>query len=444
MAQRAPFTTTLQERPLSELLAGVLTRRVTGAMVFESPDGVRYAIIVERGRVQKCWADAPVSTLSDLLLEFGWLGEKDVAETYEVALLRRQPFGRTLVDLNFVTPRALDKILVTQLVRKLRFIGNLPRETHVSFYEGLDPLPTIPALPMIVTPLSTLWNVATCHAEAVQQLHFLEQFRGRPLHLHPLSDLAQFGFNSRELAFVANAKLLQADWLALCSEIGLTRPIAQSLIYVLLLTRHIEQGQQLRPIGVDLAEPAHATIATQQPESVTAEAPGVDESETTSLDRATRRALAADAHQRAERLLRQGRLPQALEQAKAATDLDPEEHVYLGLRVWIESSIPGNSEQLAVAIATLDAVVEREPMNLTMRYYRAQILKRLDRMAEAVAEWRLIAEFDGNHIDAVRELRLWEMRSSRPPPKRSLSGIQRVEGPVARTPSFFGRLLRRR
>jgi curved DNA-binding protein CbpA len=130
---------------------------------------------------------------------------------------------------------------------------------------------------------------------------------------------------------------------------------------------------------------------------------------------------AAMAFQRAEVLLKKNNLEAAEKEARSAVTDDPDQPDYEAVLAWIEAqrSGPDVTEQ----IGRLTKALKKEPDNLRARWYRAQLYKRMGRDTLARSDFRQIIEVNPNHLDATRELRLYEMRrSSRPPPTSRESG----------------------
>ncbi len=128
---------------------------------------------------------------------------------------------------------------------------------------------------------------------------------------------------------------------------------------------------------------------------------------------------AATAFQRAEILLKRNALAQAEEEARSALADDPSQPEYRALLAWLEAQKPG--ADLNLAIAALDKVISALPNDVRTRWYRGQLYKRLGRDNRAIRDFRAIVEQDPRHVDAQREIRLYEMRNtggSRPPSDR--------------------------
>jgi len=119
---------------------------------------------------------------------------------------------------------------------------------------------------------------------------------------------------------------------------------------------------------------------------------------------------AATAFQKAEVLMKRNNTPAALEEARKAVELDPSQADYIALLAWLESSqLNTNLEEI---LARIEKAQRLEPNNTRIRWYRGSILKRLGKNGKAVADFRFIAENDPRHLDAQREIRLYEMRKA--------------------------------
>jgi curved DNA-binding protein CbpA len=117
---------------------------------------------------------------------------------------------------------------------------------------------------------------------------------------------------------------------------------------------------------------------------------------------------AATAFQKAEVLMKRNNNVAALEEARRALELDPSQADYIALLAWVESSqLNANLEDI---LARIEKAQRMEPNNTRIRWYRGSILKRLGKNGKAVGDFRFIVENDPRHVDAQREIRLYEMR----------------------------------
>ncbi len=119
---------------------------------------------------------------------------------------------------------------------------------------------------------------------------------------------------------------------------------------------------------------------------------------------------AATAFQKAEVLMKRNNNAAALEEARRALELDPTQADYIALLAWVESSqLNANLDEI---LARIEKAQRMEPNNTRIRWYRGSILKRQGKSGKAVGDFRFIVENDPRHVDAQREIRLYEMRKA--------------------------------
>jgi curved DNA-binding protein CbpA len=117
---------------------------------------------------------------------------------------------------------------------------------------------------------------------------------------------------------------------------------------------------------------------------------------------------AVTAFQKAEVFVKRNNTSAALEEAKKALELDPTQADYIALLAWLESSqLNPNLEDI---LARIEKATRMEPNNTRIRWYRGLLLKRMGKNGKAVGEFRFVVENDPRHVDAQREIRLYEMR----------------------------------
>ncbi len=117
--------------------------------------------------------------------------------------------------------------------------------------------------------------------------------------------------------------------------------------------------------------------------------------------------------QKAEVLLKKRDLHAALEEATRALEGDPTQADYLALHTWIRSQI-GNGK-LDEHIVDLGRAVDMQPNNVRALWYRGQLLKRAGREPLAMKDFRAILEVKPNHVDAKRELHVYDLRRKTDP-----------------------------
>ena len=164
---------------------------------------------------------------------------------------------------------------------------------------------------------------------------------------------------------------------------------------------------------------------------------------------------AATAFQKAEVLMKRNNNAAALEEARKAVELDPSQADYIALLAWLDSTaLNANLDEI---LARIEKAQRLEPNNTRIRWYRGSILKRMGKNGKAVGDFRFIVENDPRHLDAQREIRLYEMRkaeqrrtgqkspSDRPSaqPARSSGAPASVKPGESGTSSRFGKWFKR-
>lgn len=123
--------------------------------------------------------------------------------------------------------------------------------------------------------------------------------------------------------------------------------------------------------------------------------------------------LAVSAFQRAEVYARKGDWASAERSARQAMEADPEQPEYGALWAWVVTKsgqrVPG--ESMDDLLELLNRAVRQVKDNVRVRLYRAQVLKWVGRVPEAMRDYRAVVELEPNHIEAQRELRLYRMRN---------------------------------
>jgi curved DNA-binding protein CbpA len=151
------------------------------------------------------------------------------------------------------------------------------------------------------------------------------------------------------------------------------------------------------------------------------------------------RALAADlAFQKAEALLARGKLEAAEQEVKRALELDPKRADCLALAAWLAALKP-DADQRRVA-ADFARAQRGAEQNVKVHWYRGLFLKRVGRHASALQAFRFIVEKEPRHIDAAREVRLYEQRLKNSPKARP----SLTPDPESPPSSAWSRLFKRR
>src|SRR5205814_2143077 len=84
----------------------------------------------------------------------------------------------------------------------------------------------------------------------------------------------------------------------------------------------------------------------------------------------------------------------------------------IALLAWLEAMKPSNqrAEATRIRIAMLDRALSIDPTHEQALFWRAQLHKRVENHAAAMRDFRHVVAMNDRNLDAVRELRLYEMR----------------------------------
>ncbi len=143
---------------------------------------------------------------------------------------------------------------------------------------------------------------------------------------------------------------------------------------------------------------------------------------TAEQDRETPALAAEAAFQAAQLCVGRKQFLQAERFARQACEHDRGSAEYLALHAWVrmqsgELSSPARASQI---MAALNRAVLKERASVSIRFYRAQALKRLGRHDDAYKDFVFVARRQPGNLDAMREVRLHQMRLRN---KQKTSGV---------------------
>lgn len=130
---------------------------------------------------------------------------------------------------------------------------------------------------------------------------------------------------------------------------------------------------------------------------------------------------AATEFQKAEFLLkRSAGDPQAYEIVKRCVSLDGEQADYMALLAWLDAQKPEclSREKTLEKVRVLDQCIEKNPNCERAFFYRGMLYKRIEELSKAIKDFKRAADLNPRNLDAIREVRLHNMRggASKPPP----------------------------
>ena len=129
---------------------------------------------------------------------------------------------------------------------------------------------------------------------------------------------------------------------------------------------------------------------------------------------------AATEFQKAEFLLKRNDTSLAFELAKKAHALDPEQADYLAMVTWLDAQRPEwiGREKTLEKIAVLDRCIKMNVNSERAYFWRGLLYKRIDETSKALKDFKKAGELNPRNLDAMREVRLHNIRGgqSKPPP----------------------------
>jgi tetratricopeptide (TPR) repeat protein len=471
----------LSTTSLAELLVLALERRLSGSFVFQSPVSDKSALVVASGRVTKVRTAEPVEPLGRLLTESGVIDAPTLEHALRLAHQRNDRLGDALIQLDALDRGVLERTLREQLGRRLSWLGQLPEASAYGFYANVDFLEDRPECG--TDPLALIWRcIREGRGPHPRQEAVLSALGARPLRLASRAMLDRFELPPRERACFESLRTRPLALEALVELTGLEYVRARRSVYALLMTRQLEPQPlastlppplcRSSPPASDALPPSFAApmeaqppsrapsslpppcsvplppssmpparassmppapvAATPVPSVRSSSMPPSSERIEHALERAsrlvrerTRAEGAADATraiESARESISRKQFSQAEALVRKACSLDPNNAEYLALHAWVrmqngELGVPALAAQI---VAALDRAVMKAPTSVTVRFQRAQVLKRLGRDDEAYKDFRFVARRNPELIDAVREVRLHLMRTRN---KQKQSGV---------------------
>ncbi len=458
----------LSSTSIAELLVHVLDRKLSGSFVFDAPgaDGELHtgsdssALVVLGGRVTKVRTADTVEPLGRVLVDSGVIDRSTLEAGLQLARQRRDRLGDTLVGLRALDGAALGRALGEQLGRRLSWLSTLPVESAFGFYSGVDFLRDHPTCE--AESLALIWRcIRDAAAPLARQEPLLSSLGARALRLHARATLGRFGFANDERALLDSLGSRPQPLESLLARGGVEPVRARRLVYAALLTHQLEVERAASAFesvppsaAAQYAGPAVPSFSRPPPSgrraeptippppsrsSVPASAAVPSSRPPDRVEQALQRAAragrerergpeldaAACAFQAAQSCISRKQFAQAERLARKACAEDATSAEYLALHAWLrmmggELAVPAQAAQI---IAALDRAVMKARDSVSIRFYRAQVLKRLGRDDDAYKDFRFVARRTPDNLDAVREVRLHLMRTRDKPKPGVLSKL---------------------
>jgi tetratricopeptide (TPR) repeat protein len=427
----ASATGRLESLPMCELLAYALYRKLNGCFVFEALEHDKSALLVSHGHVTKVRTGRPMLALGELLLASGVVDQTTLARALALATSERVRLGDTLVQQKRLSHATLQRALRNQLAHRVAWIGSLPASTSFAYYGDVDLLDAV--TPLQTDPLSMIARSLRAAPPRERIERVMERVRGQRVRLSAGAELERLELNREQASFAA--ELRQAsDGLVLSQDPASLSSGVCELLYLFVLTRQLQLGGGFdRASATPRSSHVSGTLGTVSERELPGEGPA--SRPTLPPPSSLRREPSAPpasiptshganaAFQAAQECVKRHQLDRAQALAEQACQLDGAQVESQAMLAWIQAQRADlrNARLVQTILSTLNQAIRREPNNPRIRFYRGQVLKRLGRTDDALKDFRFSARQDPQNLDAIRELRVHNMRSE-PPPART-SGV---------------------
>lgn len=260
MDSSRPTTGSLDAKPLYQLLLRALETKLSGSLVFETPDRAKSALTLIDGNVVKAKTAVPIARIGTVLVGNGTVSGVQLEQV--LARPREELLGEVLVRDRVVTREQLERALRDQLIQQIEWIARLPSGALYGYYPTRDYLARWGGGPREVDPLLVIWrSLCAANPSDGAMERALDGLQDRPLRLHTRSRVGRFEFGAKERALIDVLRAKPSTLVELLALELLPPREARRVIYVLALTRHLDLGLSSGPLGVEV---------TLQPQSATA------------------------------------------------------------------------------------------------------------------------------------------------------------------------------
>jgi tetratricopeptide (TPR) repeat protein len=448
----------LEATPFVDLLVHAFDHRLTGTLVLEEPGGLRHGVYFEAGTPRKAKTASAIAPLGEVLVETGVITEDVQRRTLARALEEHLLLGRVLVEDGAISEQALAFGLREQLLRQMLWLFERPQGTRFGYFDGSNFLEDWGAEPIArVSVMELLWRGLRDHARPEEIQAVLGRLGQRPIVLREDMPLDYFYFMGSDREAVELLRRSPRELEELLDQLPAQRDVIERVVCLLLLARAVDLGtRSAPPLGVEASaetspwslppgempyvptaldahdeasEPAAVSTpipvaeaeicieddAAQSPqEEDEARAVEASNGRKSHSDHSQEQALAAAAaFRKAEALLAHGHLAKAEVEARFALQNEPGQAEYVALCAWIDVLKP-NADSSKINLELRRALRLAEN-NAKVHWYRGLVLQHLGRHEYALREFRTVLDLDPRHLDAARQIRVYEMRLEHSP-----------------------------
>jgi tetratricopeptide (TPR) repeat protein len=460
-ARRAPYSGTLEARPLAVLLAHASGHRLDAVLSLVL-EGKRAEIVIEGGRIARVTSDEPTPHLGAIMYELGMIDASMRDRTLAIVASTRELHGQVLLRERAVTQERLDEALADQSYRRLHALFAWPGRTTFILRDGVDDLgpPPRDASRPAIDPWRAIWRGVRAYPPVAYIARSLGRIDG-DVQVTDFQSTLKLGLyeDEHELLERISKAAVPLDTLIATSALGETR--TRALLWCVALGRVLAASSTRQPgpleLGVAGIKNRAREIATEDPWTALGIARGAPleaaraayfrlartwhpDRLPSELEQARPAALAVlaslcEAHRTISELSAASRRrdPSLFTPVRTVTRAEMDDALVRGDRkraleiamVLARGGVDGPHARAVLAfcdaeaggdvdkaIASLDRVLAGDPDCVRALYYRSRLLEGRGKTELAMRDLRRVVRLDPRHGDAQRDLRLLAARTS--------------------------------
>jgi curved DNA-binding protein CbpA len=246
-------TGTLAKTPLPELLAYCLERNLTGSLLCETVDAPKTAVSLVEGCAVKVRVGAEELRVGRILAEEAGLDIETLPELARQSAAKGRLFGRHLLVERLISDEQLGEALRQQVERHLRWLSALGAGTTYGFFQNADLLLGWGEDAVSVDPLHHLWCATEAMADVERMRVVVRASVSGLVQLHPHARVLRFGFSKRDRAVLDVLRVKPQPLPDLIATGLLAEEQLYRVLYVLILSRHLQLATEQVPLGVSQA-----------------------------------------------------------------------------------------------------------------------------------------------------------------------------------------------
>ena len=235
-------------------------RRLTGALVLKEPGGAEHVVRFEWGAPVHASSPDGYALFGDLLVEMG-LVRRDVVDE---ALAMKGLLGDVLILTGHADGETLERTASWQLERRMLRLFGLPGATSYRYFDGNAALAAPFGPGSRVNLLRLLSAGLRAYPRSGMPLgRLMERLDDLRLGLHPDAVIDRFCFTDEEARVVEALGCDRPQFLDLLAAEVADAAVVSRVVYVLLLTRQLDLGHRLPPLGPEETPPSMAVGRVQ-------------------------------------------------------------------------------------------------------------------------------------------------------------------------------------